>query len=141
MIYCATAALAVQHTKSPWLSPIHVHPPNPRSIPTAIHMLYSSCVPRRRPQARPEIAPLVRRIVEIEPDAMYPELGLRSYGKGTFHKPAIMGSELGGKRIYRIEAGDVVFSNVFSWEGAVAVARPEDHRTLWLASLHQPGAG
>lgn len=74
-----------------------------------------------------EIAPLVRRVVEIEPDAMYPELGLRSYGKGTFHKPAIQGSELGGKRIYRIEAGDVVFSNVFSWEGAVAVVKPEDH--------------
>lgn len=78
-----------------------------------------------RPMA--EIAPLVRRVVKIEPDVMYPELGLRSYGKGTFHKPAIQGSELGGKRIYRIEAGDVVFSNVFSWEGAVAVAKPEDH--------------
>jgi len=78
-----------------------------------------------RPMA--EIAPLVRRVVKIEPDVMYPELGLRSYGKGTFHKPAIQGSELSGKRIYRIEAGDVVFSNVFSWEGAVAVAKPEDH--------------
>ena len=95
-----------------------------RGLLVAVYARITSNAPAR-PMA--EIAPLVRRIVEIEPDAMYPELGLRSYGKGTFHKPAIMGSELGGKRIYRIEAGDVVFSNVFSWEGAVAVARPEDH--------------
>jgi type I restriction enzyme, S subunit len=74
-----------------------------------------------------EIAPLVRRQVEIEGDKEYPELGIRSFGKGTFHKPAITGAELGGKRIYQIESGDLMFSNVFAWEGAIAVAKPEDH--------------
>lgn len=78
-------------------------------------------------QPMAEVAPLVRRTVKIAPDEEYPELGLRSWGKGTFHKPAIKGSDLNGKRLYRIEAGDLVFSNVFSWEGAVAVARREDH--------------
>jgi type I restriction enzyme, S subunit len=73
-----------------------------------------------------EIAPLIRRTVKIEPEVEYPELGLRSWGKGTFHKPAIKGQDLNGKRIYRIESGDLLFSNVFSWEGAVAVAKPED---------------
>ena len=90
-----------------------------------------------------EVAPLVRRTVKIVPDEEYPELGLRSWGKGTFHKPAIKGSELNGKRLYKIEAGDLVFSNVFSWEGAVAVARPEDdgrfgsHR--FISRVAKPG--
>jgi type I restriction enzyme, S subunit len=51
---------------------------------------------------------------------------LRSYGKGTFHKPALLGSEVGNKRLFEIRAGDLLFSNVFAWEGAVAVAKPED---------------
>ncbi len=73
-----------------------------------------------------DIAPLVRRSVEINLDATYPELGLRSYGKGTFHKPALLGSDVGNKRLFQIKAGDLLFSNVFAWEGAVAVARPND---------------
>lgn len=73
-----------------------------------------------------DIAPVIRRPVEIDPNATYPELGLRSYGKGTFHKPALMGAEVGNKRLFQIKAGDLLFSNVFAWEGAVAVARPED---------------
>ncbi len=73
-----------------------------------------------------DIAPLVRRSVEIDPDASYPELGLRSYGKGTFHKPALLGSEVGNKRLFEIKTGDLLFSNVFAWEGAVAIAQPQD---------------
>lgn len=72
------------------------------------------------------VAPIVRRKVEIQKDAEYPELGIRSFGKGTFHKPAVKGSELGSKRLYRIEPGDLLFSNVFAWEGAIAIAQPED---------------
>lgn len=73
-----------------------------------------------------EVAPLVRRPMEIDPEAEYPELGIRSFGKGTFHKPAVSGFEFGTKRLYCIEPGDLVFMNVFAWEGAVAVAKPED---------------
>jgi len=73
-----------------------------------------------------EVAPLVRRPIKVEPSKEYDELGVRSFGRGTFHKPAISGSTV-VKKLYRIEAGDLVFNNVFAWEGAVAVARPEDH--------------
>jgi type I restriction enzyme S subunit len=73
-----------------------------------------------------DVAPLVRRPVEIKLEASYPELGLRSYGKGTFHKPPLSGAEVGNKRLFEIKAGDLLFSNVFAWEGAVAVAKPED---------------
>lgn len=77
-----------------------------------------------RPMA--EVAPLVRRPVEIDPDAAYPELGVRSFGRGTFHKPELPGVEVGNKKLFRICPGDLVFNIVFAWEGAVAVAQPED---------------
>jgi type I restriction enzyme S subunit len=73
-----------------------------------------------------QAAPLVRRSSNIEPSDSYAELGIRSFGKGTFHKPALSGFALGSKRIFRIEKGDLLFSNVFAWEGAIAVAKSED---------------
>ena len=73
-----------------------------------------------------EAAKLVRRWVKAKPEEDYPETGIRSFGKGTFHKPTLTGERLGNKRICRIKAGDLVFMNVFAWEGAIAVARPED---------------
>jgi type I restriction enzyme S subunit len=73
-----------------------------------------------------DIAPQIRRPVQIDDQAWYPELGVRSFGKGTFHKPALTGFEIGNKRIFKIEPGDLIFSNVFAWEGAIAVAKPED---------------
>ncbi len=72
-----------------------------------------------------EIAPLVRRPVVIDPDASYPELGVRSFGKGLFTKPDLVGSELTWQSLFRIEAGDLVFSNIKAWEGAFAVAERE----------------
>jgi type I restriction enzyme, S subunit len=59
---------------------------------------------------------------------LYPELGIRSFGNGTFHKPALNDLELGGKRIFKIEPDDLLFNNVFAWEGAIAVARSQDFR-------------
>lgn len=75
------------------------------------------------------VAPLVRREVTIDPEGAYPELGIRSFGRGTFHKPAVLGIET-TKRLFEIHAGDLVFSNVFAWEGGIAVAQPEDHGRL-----------
>lgn len=77
-----------------------------------------------RPMA--EVAPLVRRPVEVEPDKTYMELGVRSFGRGTFHKPGLSGMEVGSKKLFTIESGDLVFNIVFAWEGAVAIAKPED---------------
>ncbi len=73
-----------------------------------------------------EIAPICRRPVIVDFSASYPELGIRSFGRGTFHKPPLAGGDVGGKKLYEIVPGDLVFSNVFAWEGAVAVARDED---------------
>jgi len=78
-------------------------------------------------QAMAKVAPLARRAVaEIDNEKYYPELGVRSFGNGTFHKAAIKGVEMGTKRIFEIKPNDLIFSNVFAWEGAIAVAKPED---------------
>ena len=73
-----------------------------------------------------DVAPIVRRDVTVDHQSSYAEVGIRSFGKGTFHKPTLSGLELGDKRVYRIEPGDLLFSNVFAWEGAIAVTQPED---------------
>ena len=81
-------------------------------------------------QSMGEIAPITRRKIEVEIDGNYSELGVRSFGKGTFHKPTLSGLDVGSKKLYRIESGDLVFSNVFAWEGAVAVAKPKDNNRV-----------
>lgn len=73
-----------------------------------------------------EIAPLVRRPIEVDPDGTYPEVGVRSFGRGTFHKPSLNGVEVGNKRLFAIREGDLLFNIVFAWEGAVAVAGAAD---------------
>lgn len=73
-----------------------------------------------------EIAPLVRRPVEVTPSQFYHEVGIRSFGRGTFHKPAVSGASLGTKKLFEIQPGDLLFNIVFAWEGAVAIARTED---------------
>jgi len=79
------------------------------------------------PKARMrDVAPIVRRRVVVEPAGTYAEMGLRSFGRGPFHKPTTTGIDLGAKSVYEIRPGDLVFSNVFAWEGAIAVARAED---------------
>jgi len=74
-----------------------------------------------------EVASLVRRAIKTKPEEEYEEMGIRSFGKGTFKKPVLTGKQLGNKRIYRIHEGDLVFNNVFAWEKAIAVAKKEDH--------------
>lgn len=74
-----------------------------------------------------DVAPLKRRPVEVKPLDLYPELGIRSFGKGTFHKPILSGVEIGNKKIFEIHEGDLIFQIVFAWEGAVAIAKKEDH--------------
>lgn len=69
-----------------------------------------------------DIAPLVRRPVETHADQIYREIGIRSFVKGVFHKTPSTGLEIGSKRVFAVEPGDLLFNIVFAWEGAVAVA-------------------
>ena len=89
------------------------------------------------------VAPLVRRPVDVQPDEGYPELGVRSFGRGTFHKPELDGIAVGSKKLYRIAARDLVFNIVFAWEGAVAIAQDVDEGRVgshrFLACVPDPG--
>ncbi|MCY4597831.1 MAG: restriction endonuclease subunit S, partial [Bryobacterales bacterium] len=90
-----------------------------------------------------QVAPLVRRPVDVQPDESYPELGVRSFGHGTFHKPALDGTAVGTKKLYRIASRDLVFNIVFAWEGAVAIARDGDEGRVgshrFLTCVPEPG--
>ncbi len=73
-----------------------------------------------RPMA--QVAPSVRRAVDIDIAASYRELGARSFGKGLFVKPDFEGAEATWQKPVWIKSGDLVLSNIKAWEGAIAVA-------------------
>lgn len=73
-----------------------------------------------------EVSPIVRRHFEPEKDVDYIEIGIRSFGNGTFQKPPVKGKLIDHKNLYKMNEGDLVFSNVFSWEGAIALASKKD---------------
>lgn len=62
----------------------------------------------------------------MEPEKIYQEIGIRSFGRGTFQKECVAGVELGSKRVFSIKANDLLISNVFAWEGAIAIATEQD---------------
>jgi type I restriction enzyme, S subunit len=74
-----------------------------------------------------DLLQLERRARELMPHATYTQVGVRSFGKGLFIKEPTTGLELGNKHVYDIHVGDLVISNIFAWEGAIGVARPEHH--------------
>lgn len=88
-----------------------------------------------------DVAPLARRPVDTTVDGEYLELGVRSFGKGVFHKPTLLGAELTWQKLFRVHEGDIVISNIKAWEGAIAVAGPDDdgrvgsHRYLTLVPV------
>ena len=92
-----------------------------------LQALYSRMIEGVEWKPLKEVASLVRRAVKTKPDGHYEEMGIRSFGKGTFQKPVLTGKQIGNKRIYTIHEGDLVFNNVFAWEKAIAVTKGEDH--------------
>lgn len=61
------------------------------------------------------------KAITLDPDTLYREIGVRSHGKGLFHKDAVLGTVLGTKRVFHVVPNALVFNIVFAWEGAVAV--------------------
>ncbi len=58
--------------------------------------------------------------VIVEPDSLYREIGIRSHGKGIFHKDLISGKQIGNKRVFSVVPDAFVVNIVFAWEQAVA---------------------
>lgn len=62
----------------------------------------------------------VGKPVTVENDQMYQQIGIRSHGKGLFHKELVTGEELGGKRVFWVVPDSFIVNIVFAWEQAVA---------------------
>ena len=73
-----------------------------------------------------DLIELQRRRIDVDPLGTYEEIGVRSFGQGLFHKEPVDGIALGNKRVFEVQPGDLIFSNVFAWEGAVALAGPAE---------------
>ena len=65
---------------------------------------------------------IVSRPVDIKVDEEYEPLGLFNRGRGIFHKESRRGADMGDSDFFYVEAGDLVLSGQFAWEGSVAVA-------------------
>jgi len=68
-----------------------------------------------------EVAPIHRRQLQINLDETYNRIGVRSFGRGLFENPSFKGSELTWQKIFRMNEGDLLFSNANGWEGAVGL--------------------
>lgn len=72
-----------------------------------------------------EVAPMERRNVDLDTSKRYREVGARSFGKGLFAKPDFNAADATWEKPVWIRTGDLVFSNIKAWEGAIALAGAE----------------
>lgn len=59
--------------------------------------------------------------VQVSAEQKYREIGIRSHGKGIFHKESIYGKSLGNKRVFEVYVPAFVVNIVFAWEHAIAL--------------------
>ncbi len=70
-----------------------------------------------------KISSLLRKTaiaVNVEPETTYREIGIRSHGKGVFHKEPVQGKAIGEKRVFHVVQEALILNIVFAWEQAVA---------------------
>ena len=61
----------------------------------------------------------VEKPVEVKPNELYTQIGIRSHGKGLFYKEPVTGAELGNKAVFWIEPDCFIVNIVFAWEQAI----------------------
>ena len=61
----------------------------------------------------------VERPVEVKPNELYTQIGIRSHGKGIFYKEPVTGAALGNKSVFWIEPDCFIVNIVFAWEQAI----------------------
>ena len=62
----------------------------------------------------------IRIPVSVKRNKQYTEIGVRSHGKGIFHKEPKAGHQIGNKKVFQVVPDCFVFNVVFAWEQAVA---------------------
>lgn len=56
--------------------------------------------------------------VRVQQDAEYPNFGVYSFGRGLFAKPPISGMQTSAGTLYRVRAGNFIYSRLFAFEGS-----------------------
>jgi type I restriction enzyme, S subunit len=74
------------------------------------------------------LAPAIREY-HVDPSAKYPLLGVRLDGQGPFHRETVLGTQTSATRLYRVKAGDFIYSRLFAWRGAFGLIKEnlDDH--------------
>lgn len=65
-----------------------------------------------------------------KPNESFLALGLRSHGKGVFHKPDFEPSAIAMTKLYEVKENDLVVNITFAWEQAIAIASKKDEGGL-----------
>ena len=77
----------------------------------------------------------VSNAVDVEPETMYTQIGIRSHGNGLFYKEPVSGEELGNKSVFWIEPGCFILNIVFAWEQAIGKTTEQEVGMIASATL------
>lgn len=92
-----------------------------RADALVVHALEGLAHARTAPEvALSELLTLEQDPVPVAPDATYPNVGVLSFGRGLFEKLPIQGASTSASILYRIRAGQFIYSRLFAFEGAYA---------------------
>lgn len=87
-------------------------------------------------QKNSDLLQKVSNAVDVDPCGDYREIGIKSHGKGIFHKEPIKGKQLGNKRVFWVQNNAFVLNIVFAWE--LALANTTDAEVGMIASHRFP---
>ena len=95
----------------------------PREGETEPRLRLSEFLGAREWQERKMSTSLIKSVspVDVDSATTYQEIGIRSHGKGIFHKEPVPGQALGEKRVFWVVEDALVLNIVFAWEQALSV--------------------
>ncbi len=71
--------------------------------------------------------------VIVQSDKSYPNLGVYGHGRGSFTKVPISGASTSAHTLFRVRAGQFIYSRLFAFEGAYAVVQ-EAHDGFFVSN-------
>ncbi len=74
-----------------------------------------------------DVLRLDRDPMKVDPARHYPNLGIYSFGRGLFAKQPIDGARTSATTLYRVRAGQFIYSRLFAFEGAFGAVPKEMH--------------
>lgn len=74
----------------------------------------------------------VKRDEPVDRRAIYPMMGVRSFGRGPFAAAPLSGDATSYSTLRKVDAGDVVYPKLMAWEGAFALV-PSELAGRWVS--------